>query len=63
MVEAVPAEGYSLESVKANGVTAVDGQFTVTRATEVVARFTVTSGIDDKQETVLQYQERREVYM
>ena len=53
MVEAVPAEGYSLESVKANGVTAVDGQFTVTRATEVVARFTVTSGIDDKQETVV----------
>ncbi|MBR1933570.1 MAG: leucine-rich repeat domain-containing protein [Prevotella sp.] len=46
-VVATPAEGYTVQSVKANGADAVDGKFTVTRITDVAVRFQlVGAGID-----------------
>ncbi len=41
-----PDEGYQVESVKANGKEVVENAFTVLRATDVVAKFTILSGID-----------------
>jgi hypothetical protein len=46
-VVATPANGYMVESVKANGQEAKDGKFTVTRLTDVAVRFQlVGAGID-----------------
>lgn len=45
-VKSTPANGYELEYVKANSVTVVDNTFTVTRATEVVAKFKLYNSID-----------------
>ena len=44
-VEATPAEGYEVVKILANGKQAVDGKFTVLRATDVTARFAVASGV------------------
>lgn len=52
-VIATPAAGYTVESMKANGAAIKDNQFTVTRATDVVVKFTFGTGIGNvKEETV-----------
>lgn len=52
-VIATPAAGYVIESMKANGAAIVNNQFTVTRATDVVVKFTFGTGISDvNEETV-----------
>lgn len=45
-VTATPAAGYLVESMKANGETINDNQFTVTRATDVVVKFIFSTGIN-----------------
>lgn len=52
-IESTPAEGYELESVKANGVRVQDNRFIVDRATEVVAKFMVVTGMGSQSETVI----------
>lgn len=49
-VIATPAAGYVIESMKANGAAIVNNQFTVTRATDVVVKFTFGTGISDVNE-------------
>lgn len=44
-VEATPASGYAVASVRANGKNVENHQFTVTRATDVMVRFTICNGI------------------
>lgn len=52
-VIATPAAGYVTESMKANGTAIINNQFTVTRATDVVVKFTFGTGISDvNEETV-----------
>lgn len=46
VVTAVPAEGYQLQTVKANGKVAKDGKFTVEAATEVLVQFTVATSVE-----------------
>lgn len=46
-----PADGYTLQSVAANGEEVTDGKFTITEATTVVAEFTVQTGIEGMNET------------
>lgn len=45
-LEATPAEGYMVATAKANGKDITDSKFTVTKATDVLVRFTVSSAID-----------------
>lgn len=45
-LNAVPATGYQVTSAKANGADIVDNQFTVTKATDVLVRFSVTASIE-----------------
>lgn len=49
-VIATPAAGYVIESMKANGAAIVNNQFTVTRATDVVVKFTFGTSISDVNE-------------
>ena len=52
-VKADPAAGYQLEWVKANGK-AVNGEsFSVTRSTDIAARFALQTGIDDESEQMV----------
>lgn len=51
-VQAEPAEGYMVESVKVNGKSVDNGTFTVERSTEVVAKFTLTIAIDEVGQTI-----------
>lgn len=44
-VETTPASGYAVASVRANGKNVENRQFTVTRATDVMVRFTICNGI------------------
>ena len=46
-VETIPAEGYSVKSLKANGKDIVDGAFTVTCSTEVQVKFQLGSSLDE----------------
>ncbi len=50
-VVTTPADGYTLQSVAANGEEVTDGKFTITEATTVVAEFTVQTGIEGMNET------------
>lgn len=50
-LEAVPASGYELSTAKANGVDIVNNQFTVTKATDVLVKFTVASSISQTEST------------
>ena len=43
-LEAIPAEGY--KAAKANGKLIVDNKFTVTKATDVLVQFTISTSID-----------------
>lgn len=45
-VVATPAEGYEVVSAKANGKDITDNKFIVTKATDVVVKFTVATAID-----------------
>lgn len=46
---ATPAENYKVESAKANGKDIANNQFTVTKATDVVVKFTITTSINGAQ--------------
>lgn len=43
---ATPAEGYNVTSAKANGKDIDDNQFTVTKATDVVVKFTIATSVN-----------------
>ncbi|MDY6265692.1 MAG: hypothetical protein SPM31_01035 [Prevotella sp.] len=45
-IVATPAEGYEVASAKANGKDITDNKFIVTKATDVVVKFTVATAID-----------------
>ena len=45
-VVATPEEGYRLTKITANGKVAENGEFIITRATDVTARFEVATGIE-----------------
>lgn len=45
-MEAIPAEGYKAAAAKANGKLIVDNKFTVTKATDVLVQFTISTSID-----------------
>lgn len=45
-VEATPANGYTVASSRANSKNIENNQFTVTRATDVMVRFTISNGIE-----------------
>ena len=45
-LEAIPAEGYKAAAAKANGKLIVDNKFTVTKATDVLVQFTISTSID-----------------
>lgn len=46
-VVATPAEGYKVEFVKANGEVVSNGKYTITRATDVYAKFVELGGVED----------------
>ena len=50
-VKANPEAGYEVSRLTANGKEVVDGKFTITRSTDVAARFAVSTGLDEIETT------------